>query len=325
MSRVLLLRCARLALSLACAVVSYSAAAQTLPSRAVTLIVPFAPGGGADVVARVLAQQTQIGQPVIVDNKPGAGGTVAASIVARAPADGSTLLFVTAGHAGTRALYPSLIFDPVKDFAPVLGIAAAPVVIAVNASSPYHTLKDLVQAARARPGKLNCAGGGGGATVTNLAFELLKSELKLDIASVPYKGSAPAIMALLGGEIDCDSDALAALLPQIQSGKLRALAVTTKHRSSFLRDVPTVAETVLPSMDASAWYGVLAPKGTPPAVIQQLEKAFTAAERTPLVVDRLKSVGAEPLNMDAHAFGAFVAAEARRWGALIQKLGLKAE
>ncbi|NML44273.1 tripartite tricarboxylate transporter substrate binding protein [Ramlibacter sp. G-1-2-2] len=311
---------------LACATLAPSlAGAQAFPSKPVTLVVPFAPGGGADVVARVLAQAMQLGQPILVDNKPGAGGTIAASLVAKAPADGHTLLFATAGHAGTKALYPHLTFDPVADFAPVIGIAAAPVVIAVNASSPYKTLQDFVQAARAKPGKLNCAGGGGGATVTNLAFELLKSELKLDITAVPYKGSAPAITALLGGEIDCDSDALAALLPQIQGGKLRALAVTTKRRSSQLPDVPTVAETVLPGMDASAWYGILAPKGTPQPVVDRLQKEFAAAAQQPQVAERVKAVGAEPLHMNAHEFGAFVAAEARRWGGLIQKLGLKAE
>lgn len=313
-------------LAVACAALAPSfAAAQNFPARPVTMVVPFAPGGGADVVARVLAQHTQLGQPIIIDNRPGAGGTIAAALVAKAPADGQTLLFVTAGHAGTKALYPHLTFDPVSDFAPVIGIAAAPVVIAVNASSPYKTLQDFVQAARSRPGKLNCAGGGGGATVTNLAFELLKSELKLDIAAVPYKGSAPAITALLGGEIDCDSDALAALLPQIQGGKLRALAVTTKSRSSQLPNVPTVAETVLPGMDASAWYGILAPKGTPPAVVERLQKEFAAAARQPQVAERVQAVGAEPLNMDARAFGSFVSAETKRWSALIQKLGLKAD
>lgn len=321
-----LLRRTGIALGLACAaLLPLAAAAQTYPSKAVTLVVPFAAGGGADVLARVLAQHIHLGQPIIADNKPGAGGSVAAGLVARAPADGHTLLFVTAGHAGTKALYPQLPFDPVADFAPVIGIAAAPVVIAVNANSPHRTLQDLVQAARANPGKLNCAGGGGGATVTNLAFELLKSELKLDIVAVPYKGSAPAITALLAGEIDCDSDALSALLPQIQAGKLRALAVTTRRRSAQLPDVPTVAETVLPSMDASAWYGVLAPKGTPAAVVDRLQKEFATATRVPQVAERVKGVGAEPLNMNASEFGAFLAAEARRWGGLIQKLGLKAD
>lgn len=301
------------------------ATAQAYPTKPVTMVVPFAAGGAADILARLLAQNLQLGQPVIVDAKPGAGSTIGATLVAKAPADGHTLLFVTAGHAGTGALYPKLSYDPVTDFAPVIGLAASPVVIAVKADSPYKTMQDFVAAARQRPGKLNCAGGGGGATVTNLAFEMLKAELKLDITAVPYKGSAPAITALLGGEIDCDSDAIASLLPQIKAGKLRALAVTTKKRSSLLPDVPTVAETVLPSMDAAAWYGVIAPKGTPPAVLERLERELSAQMRNPQVLERFKELGADPINMRANEFGTFMASETRRWGGLIQKLGIKAD
>lgn len=302
-----------------------AALAQTYPAKPVTLVVPFAAGGPADVMARLLGQQLQLGQPVVVDAKPGAGGTIGAAAVAKAPADGHMLLFVTAGHAGTGALYPKLPYDPVSDFTPVIGLAAAPVVIAVKADAPYKTLQDLVNAARANPGKLNCAGGGGGATVTNLAFELIKSELKLDITAVPYKGSAPAITALLSGEIDCDSDAIAALMPQIKAGKLRALAVTSKRRSSVLPDVPTVSETVLPGMDGAAWYGVLAPKGTPQPVVDRLQKELAAAMRNPQVLERFKDQGADPLGMDAKEFGGLLASEARRWGGLIHKLGLKAD
>ena len=302
-----------------------AAQAQTYPSKPVTVVVPFAAGGAADVMARLLGQSLQLGQPILVDPRAGAGGTVGAGIVAKAPADGHTLLFVTAGHAGTGALYPKLPYDPVTDFAAVNGLAAAPVVIAVKADSPYKTIQDLVAAARANPGKLNCAGGGGGATVTNLALELLKSELKLEIMPVPYRGSAPSITALLSGEIDCDSDAIAALLPHIKAGKLRALAVTTKKRSSVLPDVPTIHETVLPGMDAAAWYGILAPKGTPQAVIDRLDKDFSAVMRNPQIVERFKDLGADPLQMNGKEFGAYLAQEAKRWGGLIQKLGLKAD
>ncbi|NDY93808.1 Bug family tripartite tricarboxylate transporter substrate binding protein [Ideonella livida] len=301
------------------------AQAQTFPSKPVTLVVPFAAGGPADVMARLLGQQLNLGQALVVEAKPGAGGTIGAAAVAKAPADGHTLLFVTAGHAGTGALYPRLPYDPVKDFTPVIGLAAAPVVIAVRADSPYKTLQELVAAARANPGKLSCAGGGGGATVTNLAFELIKADLKLDITAIPYKGSAPAITGLLGGEIDCDSDAIAALMPHVKAGKLRALAVTTQRRSPLLPEVPTVAESVLPGMAGAAWYGVLAPKGTPAPVVERLQKAFASALREPQVQERLKEQGAEPLEMDAKSFGAYLASEAQRWGGLIRKLGLKAD
>lgn len=304
-----------------------TALAQSYPSKPITLVVPFAAGGAADALARVLGQSIspKLGQPVVVDAKAGAGGTIGAAVVARAPADGHTLLLVTAGHAGTGALYDKLPFHPVKDFAPVIGLATSPVVIAVNAGSKFHTLQDLVNEARANPGKLNCAGGGGGATVTNLAFELLKSELKLDITAVPYRGSGPAITALLGGEIDCDSDAVASLVPHIAAGKLRALAVTSGTRSAILPTVPTVAESVLPGFEGAAWYGILAPKGTPQPVVDRLQKEFKAALADPQVQERLKALGAVPQGSSPAEFGAYVASEAERWGGVIRKLGLKAD
>ena len=304
-----------------------TALAQSYPSKPITLVVPFAAGGAADALARVLGQSIspKLGQPVVVDAKAGAGGTIGAAVVARAPADGHTLLLVTAGHAGTGALYDKLPFHPVKDFAPVIGLATSPVVIAVNANSKFHTLQDLVNEARANPGKLNCAGGGGGATVTNLAFELLKSELKLDITAVPYRGSGPAITALLGGEIDCDSDAVASLVPHIAAGKLRALAVTSGTRSAILPTVPTVAESVLPGFEGAAWYGILAPKGTPQPVVDRLQKEFKAALADPQVQERLKALGAVPQGSSPAEFGAYVASEAERWGGVIRKLGLKAD
>lgn len=297
------------------------------PNKPITLVVPFAAGGAADALARVLGQSIspKLGQPVVVDARAGAGGTIGAGVVARAPADGYTLLLVTAGHAGTGALYDKLPFHPVKDFAPVIGLATSPVVIAVNANSKFNTLQDLVNEARAHPGKLNCAGGGGGATVTNLAFELLKSELKLDITAVPYRGSGPAITALLGGEIDCDSDAIASLVPHVAAGKLRALAVTSSTRSASLPGVPTVAETVLPGFEGAAWYGVLAPKGTPQPVVDRLHKEFKAALADPQVQERLKALGAVPQGSGSAEFGTYVAAEAERWGGVIRKLGLKAD
>ncbi len=297
------------------------------PTKPVTVIVPFAVGGSADMLARVLSQSVapKLGQPVVVESRAGAGGTIGAGFVARAEADGHTLLLVTAGHAGTGALYQNLPFHPANDFAPVIGLAVSPVVIAVNANARYRTLRDLVDDAKARPGALNCAGGGGGATVTNLAFELLKSELSIQIANVPYKGSAPATTALLSGEIDCNSDAIASLLPQIAGGKLRALAVTTGQRSPALPDVPTVGEAVLPGFEASVWYGILAPKGTPQPVLAQLNQAFKAALADPAVLERLKSLGAAPTGTTPAEFGRFMASETERWGGVIRKLGLKAD
>jgi len=301
------------------------AQAQAFPSKPIHLVVPFAPGGSSDVLARLLAKEIEprVGQTILVENRAGAGGSVAAGYVAKAPADGHTILLVAAGHAGMSALYDKLPFDPVADFAPVIGLTTAPVVVAVNAQSRFKSLQDLVAAAKAEPGKLNCAGGGGGATVTNLAFELLKSELKLTITAVPYKGSAPALTALIGNEIDCDSDAAASVLPLVQSGRLRVLAVSTGKRIDLLPDTPTIAETVLPGFDVSIWTGVLAPKGTPTQVVDRLYREFNTAMALPQVQERLKAMASAPMGADSATFGRFLASETRRWGGVIKQLDLK--
>ncbi|MDM0116991.1 tripartite tricarboxylate transporter substrate-binding protein [Variovorax sp. J22R133] len=238
-----------------------TAQAQTYPAKPVTLVVGFAPGGSADSLARLLAQKlgTSLGQPVIVDNKPGAGATIATAAVAASKPDGHTLLMVTSGHAGSAALYPKLSYDTQKSFEPVAKVGASPVVIVVPASAPYKQLKDVIEAARKSPGKLNYAAGGGGATTTSLAAEFLKNEAKIDMVMVPYKGSGPALTALLSGEVDLGFDIPSSALPHIKAGKLRPLGVTTKTRSSVLPDVPTVAEQGMTGFEVTGWFGVLAP------------------------------------------------------------------
>ena len=300
------------------------AQAQTYPAKPIRLVVPFAAGGSSDVIARLfgLRLSTALGQPVLIDNKAGAGGTVGAAEVARAPADGYTLLYVTAGHAGSAALYGSLPFDPVKDFSAVIGLAKLPVLVAVNANSKYRSMADLVADAKARPGKVNFAGGGGGATVTNLAGELFRMEAKLDVVNIPYKGSAPSLNALLAGEIDYNFDTISTYLGSIQGGKVRPLAVTTKQRSSVLPDVPTISESVMPGFDAYAWHGILAPRGTPQAIIDKLNFEFNAALKVPATSERLKQLGADPMGGTPAAFSSFVAEENTRWSAVIRKLGL---
>lgn len=312
---------------LSTASVMASATAQAYPSKPVTLLVPFSPGGPANVVARLLAQKLtpDLGQTMVVDNRPGAGGTIAAAAVAKAVPDGYTLLFVTAGHAGVRALYPSLPFDPVKDFTPVIGLATSPIVIVVNAKSKFRTLKDLVADARARPGKLNFTGGGGGATVTNLAAEVFRFEAKLDAVNIPYKGSGPALTGLVAGETDFAFDSVAAVAGLVKGGKLRALAIASRKRSSTLPDVPPIPESILPDFQAAIWFGILAPRGTPPEVVDRLNRAFNAALRAPDVVARLKDLGSDPYGGTPTEFGKFVEAETSRWGAVIKRLGLKAE
>ena len=299
--------------------------AQAFPNKPVTLVVTAAAGGTADLIARIVAERLNLGQPVIVENRPGASGSVAAGVVARAKADGHTLLFASASHAGLRALYPRLAFDPVTDFEPVGAVAQIPIVIGVKADSPYKDIMSLVKAAREKPGRLNCAGGSGGSSITNLAFEMLKKELGINIVAIPYSGGGPALIALLGGEIDCDSDGLPGFMPMIQSGKIRALAVMSAKRTPSLPQVPTISETLIPSMNASAWLAVMAPKDTSMAVLDKLRNAFTNILADPSTIDKIRSLGAEPLNLSGVALGSFIGDEAQKWEAQIKNLGLKVD
>ena len=298
---------------------SVAAHAQGFPSKPVTLVVGFAPGGSADILARLVAQKLSLGQQVIVDNKPGAGGTIAAAAVAQAPADGHTLLFVTSGHAGSGALFPKLAYDPQKSFFPVAKVGATPVVIVVPAAAPFKTLADVLDAARKAPGKLNYAAGGGGATTTSLAAEFLKNDAKLQMQQIPYKGSGPALTALLAGEVDLGFDIPSSALPHLRAGKLRALAVTSAARSSVLPEVPTVAELGLPN------FGVMAPAATPVAVVTQLNKAVNDVLQQPDVKERLASLAVEPGDGSPADFAKLIETDTRRYGEAIQRLGIKAD
>ncbi|MDM0108776.1 tripartite tricarboxylate transporter substrate binding protein [Variovorax sp. J22R24] len=309
------------------AVVLCTAQAQTYPTKPVSLVVGFAPGGSADSLARLLAQKlgTSLGQPVIVDNKPGAGATIATAAVAAAKPDGYTLLMVTSGHAGSAALYPKLSYDTQKSFEPVAKVGASPVVIVAPSSAPYKQLKDVIDAARKSPGKLNYAAGGGGATTTSLAAEFLKNEAKVDMVMVPYKGSGPALTALLSGEVDLGFDIPSSALPHIKAGKLRPLAVTTKTRSSVLPDVPTVAEQGMTGFEVTGWFGVLAPAGTPAAVVARVNKEINAVLSDPETKDKLQNIGVEAAPGSPADFGKLIASETQRYGDAIRKLGIKAE
>ena len=304
-----------------------SAQAQTYPTKPVTLVVGFAPGGSADILARLLAQKlgTALGQSVVIDNKPGAGATIATAAVAASKPDGHTLLMVTSGHAGSGALYSKLSYDPLKSFEPVAKVGASPVVIVSPASAPYKQLSEVIDAARKSPGKLNYAAGGGGATTTSLAAEFLKSEAKVDMVMIPYKGSGPALTALLSGEVDLGFDIPSSALPHIKSGKLRPIAVTTKTRSSGLPDVPTVAEQGFPGFEVTGWFGVLAPVGTPAPVIARLNKEINAVLSDPETRANLQNIGVEAAPGTPADFGKLIASDTRRYGDAIQKLGIKAE
>jgi tripartite-type tricarboxylate transporter receptor subunit TctC len=319
--------CVKGLLAISFALALCSAQAQTYPTKPVSLVVGFAPGGSADSLARLLAQKLgpSLGQSVVVDNKPGAGATIATAAVAAAKPDGYTLLMVTSGHAGSAALYPKLSYDTQKSFEPVAKVGASPVVIVAPVSAPYKQLKDVINAAQKNPGKLNYAAGGGGATTTSLAAEFLKNEAKVDMVMVPYKGSGPALTALLSGEVDLGFDIPSSALPHIKAGKLRPLAVTTKTRSSVLPDVPTVAELGMAGFEVTGWFGVLAPAGTPATVVARLNKEINAVLSDMETNSRLQAMGIETTPGSPADFGELIASETRRYGDAIRKLGIKAE
>ncbi|MBS0339976.1 MAG: tripartite tricarboxylate transporter substrate binding protein [Proteobacteria bacterium] len=303
------------------------AQAQAYPIKPVTLVVGFAPGGSADILARLVAQKLgdSLHKPVVVDNKPGAGATIATAAVAAAKPDGYTLLLVTSGHAGSGALYSRLSYDPQKSFVPVAKLGASPIVIVAPAAAPFRKLQDVIDAARKNPGKLNYAAGGGGATTTSLAAEFLKSDAKIDMLMVPYKGSGPALTALLSGEVDVGFDIPSSALPHIKSGKLVPIAVTTKTRSSVLPQVPTVAEQGIAGFEITGWFGVLAPAGTPAAIVDRLNKDINTLLSEPDTKSRLQDLGVEAGSGSPAEFGKLIASDTQRYGDAIRKLGLKAD
>jgi tripartite-type tricarboxylate transporter receptor subunit TctC len=267
------------------------------PTQTVRIVVPQAPGGGTDALARILAEQMQksFGQPFIVENKTGAGGNIGTDFVARQPADGYTLLMTTNTHATNVSFFSKLPYDPVKDFAPVSLIASVPFVMSVNASSSYKTVNDVIDAARARPGALSYSSGGLG-TPHHLGMELLKSMTRTDMVHIPYKGSAPAALALVANEVSVSISAVNSMLPHIKSGKLRPLGLATAKRTPLLPDVPTIAEAAnLPGYEIDIWYGVLAPAGTPRPIIDRLNTEINRIMRDPQIVkEKLVPQGLDP-------------------------------
>ena len=297
------------------------------PSKPVTLVVGFAPGGSADILARAVGQKlsASLGQPVVIENKPGAGATIASAAVAAAPNDGHTLLFVTSGHAGSGALYSNLRYDPVKAFAPVAKVAATPVVIVAPSAQPWKSLGELLGAARKAPGTLNYAAGGGGATTTALAAEFLKKDASVDMVQVPYKGSGPALTALLSGEVQVGFEIPSSALPHIQSGKLRALAVTSRTRSSALPDVPTAIEQGLRNFEVIGWFGVMAPAGTSPTTIGRLNKDINALLKLPEMNEKLVSLGLEAGGGSPEDFQKLIDTDTQRYGDAIRRMGIKVD
>ena len=300
------------------------AAAQTYPQRAIHLIVPFPPGGGNDTVARAIAQQTgpALGQPIVVDNRPGAGGIIGADAAARSAPDGYTLfLGGVASHAVNPHMHTRLPYDPVKDFAPITLVASAPSVLVVHPSVPARTIQEFAAHARANPGKLNYASNGNGSS-SHIAAVLYETNAGVKMTHVPYKGVGPALTDLMTGRIEVMFNSIVAILPHIQAGKLRALAVTSKARSSLLPDVPTVAESGWPQYEAGSWYGILAPAGTPSAIIDRLHQEIVKSLKDPEVQKRLAAEGADVIGSTPQEFAAHIRGELARMGQAVKAAGL---
>jgi len=302
-----------------------TASAQTFPSKSVHLLVPYPAGGAVDVLARTLgdAVSKQWGQTVVVENRPGAGGVIASQALASSPPDGYTLIVVASGHATNPFLYPKLPYDTFKDFTPISLLASSPNILLVRADSPFKTLGDVIAQAKAKPGSLSFAHAGNG-TSTHLAGELLKNLAKTDMAAIPYKGGAPAINDLLGGQIPLSFNNGPESVGQIAAGTVRALGVTTAARAPFLPDVPSIGETV-PGYDTEVWWGVLGPAGMPPDIVAKLSRDFVDALNSATVKERLTKLGASSIGSSPQAFDAKIRADYEKWGPIIKAAGIKAE
>ena len=301
-------------------------AAPPWPTKPLRMIIGFAPGGPTDIVARVVAQRLseQIGQPVLVDNKPGAGGNLAADLAAKAAPDGHTLFYNTSAITIAPALYGKVPYDTLKDFVPVSTTATNAMIVMVHPSVPARTIQEFVAHAKANPGKLNYGSSGTG-TITHLATAALASALGLQMTHVPYKGSAPSLLDTAAGVVQLMTDTVNSALPYLRDGRLRPLAVTMPRRLAVLPDVPTLAETVLPGMEMSAWQGVVVPAGTPPAIVQRLNGELRRVLAHEETRQKLIAQGTEILGSTPDEYAAYLRSELARWSKVVAETGAKAE
>ena len=309
------------------AALSPVAAAQNYPTKPIRLVVPFPAGGTTDILARAAAQKLSeaLGQQVVVDNRPGAGGNIGADIVAKSAPDGYTLLMGTVGtHAINPSLYTKMPYDHFKDFVPVVLVAGVPNVLVVTPSLPVNSVQDLIKLAKDKPGQINFASSGSGTSI-HLSGELFKTMTGVEMTHVPYKGSSPALTDLMGGQVQLMFDNLPSALPQIRGGKLRALAVTSTKRAPALPDVPTMAESGLPGFEASSWFGVLAPAGTPPAVVTRINTEINKWLQSPEAREQLLGQGAEAAGGSPQQFVAHIRAETEKWAKVVKASGAKAD
>jgi tripartite-type tricarboxylate transporter receptor subunit TctC len=301
-------------------------AQDAFPSRPVHVLVPFAPGGAVDIVARTLGDElsSRWGRAVVVENRPGAGGVVASEAEAKAAPDGYTLILVATGHALNPHLYAKLPYDSFNDFTPISLIGTSPNMLLVRADSRFKTLTDLLTAARERPGQITYGHAGNG-TSSHLAGELLKYMAKIDITSIPYKGGAPALTDLIGGHIPMTFNNIPESIAQIMAGTVRPLGMTTAVRSPVLPDVPTIAEAGLPGFDTGVWWGLLGPAGLPRDITMKLARDCADAVNSPAVKARLISLGATPIGSSPGEFAALIRADYEKWGPIIKAAGIRGE
>jgi tripartite-type tricarboxylate transporter receptor subunit TctC len=301
-------------------------AAESYPSRPIRFIVPFPPGGGNDIVGRIVAARLGegLGQQVVVDNRGGAGGTIGTDMTAKAPPDGHTMLVNNISLAVNQTLFKKLPYDTLKDLAPVGLIGRQPNLVVVHPGVPAKSVRDLIDLARAKPGEVNYGSGGIG-TASHLATEMLKLMTKTDMVHVPYKGLGPALTDLIGGRVHVIISTMASALPQVKSGKLRPLAVTTAARSAFFPEVPTMSEAGVKGYEFSTWYGLLVPAGTPKAIVDRLNAEAAKALDSRPVREQFAAQGLEPAGSTPQAFGTYLRSEVEKWGRVIKASGATAE
>ena len=302
------------------------ARAQEFPNRPIRIVVPFAPGGGTDVLTRILAQQVseEFKQQVIVENKPGAGGALGAGLVAKAPADGYTLYVASTATAMMPSLYKNLGFDPIADFTPIAMIGTSPFILIATNSLPVKTLPEMIALAKAKPGTLSYGSAGMG-SVNHVAMEMFKVMAGVNILHVPYKGSSAALADVIGGQVSMMMDTVISATQQIKSSTVRALGSTSAERSPLSPDLPTVSELGPRGYEATVWYGLVAPKGIPDAIAQKLNMQFNKALASPAVRQRFVTLGAEPVLSTTVDFGKLIVAEEKKWTGVIRAAHIRAE
>jgi tripartite-type tricarboxylate transporter receptor subunit TctC len=321
------LACLMIAAAAAVLASSMPVVAQEYPTKPIRLIIPFPPGGGSDVTGRVVATalSEKLGKQVVVDNRAGAGGVIGTELAANAPKDGYTLLMVSLAHTVNPWLYDLKgRYDPTKSFTPVAIIAASPVVLVVNPNVPVKSVADLVSLARKQPGKVQYASAGVG-SVTHLAAELFKYTAKVDMLHVPFKGAGPATIDVVAGHTSLLFGGLLATVPQVRSGKLRALGVGSLKRNPVLPEVPAIAEAGVPGYETVNWFGIVAPAGTPAAIVERLHKEIAAVQDLPAVKKQFDRDGATVMQMSPAEFGAYMAADMDKWQRVVKEAGIKAQ